>query len=267
MKPRTPKETSESRYLVESLTKGLAILELFTLESPTLSLADIVSSLGLNKSTAFRFLSTLEASGYLERDPLTRRYRPSLKVLRLGFRAINLEVRQVARPYLERLSQELGETVSLGVLSGTDVVYVDRVRNQAIVGVLLDIGSHLPVYSTTLGKVLLAELAPDELAAFVEKIKFEELTHKTLVKPETLLNELSVVREQGYAICDEELAVGLRAAGAAIRNNNGKAIAAINVSGSASTISLERLLSVVAPAVVRTANQISLALGYAAKSQ
>lgn len=263
MKPMgTKMETSESRYQIEALARGLAILELFTSEEPSLSLSDIVAALGLNKSTAFRFLSTLEAMGYLEREPSTRRYRPSLKVLRLGFRAINLEVRQVARPHLERLAQELGETVSLGVLRGTDVVYIDRVRNRAIVGVTLGLGSQLPAHTTTIGKVLLADLPPDELTTFLESVRFEELTPRTLTTGEALLTELNIVRTQGYAICDEELAPGLRAAGAPVRDIDGKAIAAINVSGSISTISHERLKAEIVPAVVRTAHQISSALGY-----
>ena len=261
----TKKEAPESRYQVEALARGLAILELFTDEAPTLSLSDIVASLEINKSTAFRFLSTLESMGYLEREPSTRRYRPSVKVLRLGFRAISLEVRQVARPYLERLAQELGETVSMGVLNGTDVIYIDRVRNRAIVGVVLDVGSHLPAHTTTIGKVLLADCLPDDVAGFLEKARLEKIAPRTITTREALLAELSVVRDQGYAICDEEVAAGLRAAGAPIRDNNGKAIAGINVSGSVSTISLERLKIEVVPAVVETASQISLALGYVSK--
>jgi IclR family transcriptional regulator, pca regulon regulatory protein len=263
MKPNPiKKEASESRYHVEALARGLAILELFTQEAPALSLSDIVSSLEINKSTAFRFLTTLETMGYLEKDPSTRRYRPSVKVLQLGFRAINLEVRQVARPFLERLAQEVRETVSMGILSGTDVIYIDRVRNRSIVGVVLEVGSRLPAHTVTIGKVLLADCLPEDLALFFDKTKLKKIVPKTISTRENLLAELSVVREQGFAVCDEELAAGLRAAGAPVRNHNGKAIAAINVSGSISTISLERLRNEVVPALVETAKQISLALGY-----
>jgi IclR family transcriptional regulator, pca regulon regulatory protein len=162
-------DKDKSRYNIETLARGLNILELFTSRTPSLSLVEITASLSLNKSTAFRILATLESSGYLERDPTTRKYRPSLKVLQLGFLAINrLEVRQVARPYLEKLSQEVNETVSLCVLHGADIVYVDRIRNRAIVGVVLDIGSHVPAHSTTVGKVLLSNLPADELQKRLE---------------------------------------------------------------------------------------------------
>lgn len=256
------KESSESRYQVEALARGLSILELFTHETPSLSLSEIVGAMAINKSTAYRFLTTLETLGYLERDSFTRRYRPSLKVLQLGFRAINLDVRQVARPHLERLAQELCETVSMGVISGTDVIYIDRVRNRSIVGVVLEVGSRLPAHTVTIGKVLLAEYPPEKLAVFFEKAVLKEYGPRTITTREGFLAELSLAREQGYAICDEELAPGLRAVGAPIRDHHGKAIAGINVSGSVSTISLERLKNEIMPAAVKTARLISQAVGY-----
>jgi len=167
----------ESRYNIEALARGLDILELFTHDNPSLSLTEMVAVLNLSKSTIFRILSTLETSGYLERDPGTRRYRPSLKVLQLGFTAINsLEVRQVARPLLELLAQEVDETVSLCVLDGTRVVYVDRVRNRAIVGLVLDIGAHVPAHCTTMGKILIANLQPDKLDKFLKTTNFKKFT-------------------------------------------------------------------------------------------
>ena len=256
MKPR-------SRYTIEALSRGLEVLSLFRAENPSLSLTQIVTAMRSSKSTIFRVLSTLETMGYLEHDPATRRYAPALKVLQLGFTAINgLEVRQVARPYLERLAIELDETVSLGVLDGLDLVYVDRVRNHAIVGVLLNIGSHLPAHCTALGKVLMAALPPDELDRRLASTELASLTPDTITDPAALRSELSRVRKQGYALCDGDLAVGLRAVGAPIRNYGGKAIAAINVTGSEATISLQRLENEIVPALLGTAARISLALGY-----
>jgi len=260
---KTRTEKPEPRYNIESLARGLDILDLFTPDNSSLSLTEIVASLKQNKSTIFRVLSTLETMGYLERDPTSRRYHPSLKVLQLGFTAINrLDVRQVARPYLERLARELDETVSLCVLHGTNVIYVDRVRNHSIVGVVIDIGSRVPAHCTTLGKVLLANLASDNLDRFLKNAKLKRYTPNTITEQQALLSELSQIKKNGYAISDGELAVGLRAVGVPIFDNGTKAIAAINVSGSATTISLQRLKKEIVPAVVRTAAQISLALGY-----
>ena len=251
-----------SRYNIEALARGLQVLELFTSESPALSLSQIVAALRVNKSTIFRILSTLEGMGYLERDPATRLFRPSLLVLQLGFTAINsLEFRQVARPYLERLAEEVSETASLGVLRGTDVIYIDRVRNRAIVGLMLDTGSRLPVHCSTLGKVFLAHLAPDRIDSLLEKAPLRRYTERTITDPQALRAMLPVIRRSGYALCDGELATGLRAAGAAVLDSNRKVVAAVNVSGSSLTISLQRLKREIAPAVVRTAREISLALG------
>lgn len=261
----TPQER-ESRYNIESLVRGLDVLSLFTSENPALSLTEIVRRLNLTKSSVFRVLATLETGGYLERDMTTRRYRPSLKVLQLGFTAINkLEVRQIARPYLERLAQELDETVSLSMLRGTDVIYVDRIRNRAIFGVLLDIGSRQPAHCTTMGKVLLAHLSEEDLERFLQRAELRPYTARTIVTRAALLAELEGVRKNGYAICDQELAVGLRAAGAPIRDNTGRTKAAINVSGAITTINLERLRHEIVPAVLKTAADISLALGFSSQ--
>jgi IclR family pca regulon transcriptional regulator len=253
-----------SRYNVEALARGLDILGLFSPQNPSLSLIEVVSLLKLSKSTIFRLLSTLETMGYLDRDPGTRRYRPSIKILQLGYTVINsLEVRQVARPYLESLSREVEETVSLCVLDGSHVVYVDRVRNQSIVGVLLKVGSRIPAHCATVGKVLLADLTPDELDRYFSGADLARCTSRTISDRDALLRELLKVRKKGYAICDGELAVGLRAAGAPIYNHEEKAVAAINVSGSSTLVTINHLKKVIVPAVVRTAARISSALGYA----
>jgi len=252
-----------SRYNVEALARGLDILELFTSQNTSLTLTESVSLLNLSKSTVFRLLSTLQTLGYLDLDPETRRYCPSLKVLQLGFTAINsLEVHQVARPHLERLAQELDETVSLCVLDGNHVIYVDRVRNKSIVGVMLKVGSRIPAHCTTIGKVLLADLPPDKLDLFFNSAKLTQYTSRTMCMREVLLSELVKVRKNGYAICDGELAVGLRASGAPIYNRQQKAIAGINVTGASATISMNRLKKNIIPAIVRTAAQISFAFGF-----
>lgn len=255
--------TVHPSYTVASLLRGLHILSLFSRERPALTLTDISESAGLNKSTAFRAVSTLEKAGYLERDPSTKQYRPGLKVLQLGFTAISsLEFRQVAKLYLRRLSEETGETVSLSVLDGLEVVYVDRVRNRQIVGVVLGMGSRIPSHCASMGKVMLAHLPPDELSRRLDRAKFEPCTERSSHNRAQLESELAHVRQQGYALNDEELEIGLRAVAAPIWDHNGEVVAAVNVSGSARTISRERLIDELAPKVVATAAEISSSLGY-----
>ncbi|MCX6080143.1 MAG: IclR family transcriptional regulator [Chloroflexi bacterium] len=253
----------KSRYNIEALARGLEILSLFSANCPALSLTQIVETLQINKSTAYRVLSTLDAMQYLQQDPSTRLYRPGLKVLQLGFTAINsIEIRQIVHPYLERLSQEIGETVSLAVLNGFQTIYIDRIRNQMIVGVILGIGSSLPAHCTSLGKVLLADLPTVALNKLLESNELIRFTPRTVSTPDALRGELDFARQNGYALDDEELASGLRAASAPIRDISRSVIAAVNVTGTVERISLERLKAEIVPALLDVTHQISTALGY-----
>jgi IclR family pca regulon transcriptional regulator len=251
------------KYTLETLLRGLDILSLYTRETPSLTLTEITKTTQLNKTTVYRILNTLESAGYLIRDAETKRYRPGLKVLQLGFASISsLEVRQVARRYLEILSRQVGETVSLSTLDGADIIYLDRVRNKSIVGVVLGIGSRLPAHCASMGKAMLAHLPPSELEAYLEGIVLEPCTTNTLSDRKTLEDELALVRSRGFATNDEELEMGLRAVAAPIWNNNKRVVAALNITGSTISISPDRLVGELADAVRQTAGQISLALGY-----
>jgi PcaR/PcaU/PobR family beta-ketoadipate pathway transcriptional regulator len=255
--------STDSRYNIEALQRGLQVLSLFSRESPVLSLTEIVESTGLAKSTAYRVVSTLASSGYLERDRRTKEYRPGLKVLQLGFSAISsLDVRQVARPHLKQLSMQTGETASLSVLDEMEVVYVDRVRNRQIFGVVLGLGSRIPANCASMGKVMLAHLPDAELERRLVENEVTPCTANSRTDAERLKRELANVREAGFAINDEELEIGLRAVAAPVRDHSGQVIAAINVSGSVRTISRERLIGELAASVAGTAAAISQALGY-----
>ncbi len=252
----------QSPYQIESLLRGLQVLSLFNRDTSALSLTEIKDAAKLNKTTAFRIISTLESAGYLERNPETKKYRPGLKVLQLGFTAISsLEFRQVARPYLRQLSQNVDETVSLSVLDGMEVVYVDRVRKQQIVGVVLGIGSRIPAQCGSMGKVMLAHLPPEDLAQRLSQT-LTPCTPYSIVDQTAIEAELTRVRQQGYALNDEELEIGLRAVAAPIWDHTNHVVAAINVTGSVRTIPRQRMMEELAPKVRETAVQISQALGY-----
>lgn len=252
-----------SKYSIEVLLRGLNILTLFTRETPTRSLTELTTTTGLNKTSVFRLATTLEEAGFLLRDPETKRYRPGIKILQLGFTAISsLDLRQIAHPYLEQLSQQVDETVSLSVLDGLDVIYIDRVRNRQIVGVVLGMGSRLPAHCASMGKAMLAHLPADELEHRLENTKLLSRTANSITTHQALKDELQRVREQGYAINNEELEAGLRAVAAPIWNHNQQVIAAINITGSGAKISVERMTGELAQAVRQMAMQISRALGY-----
>jgi IclR family pca regulon transcriptional regulator len=252
----------KNRYYVEALSRGLQILGVFSEESPSLSLTQIASSVGLDKSTTFRFAYTLEMLGYLERDAQTKQYRPGLQVLRLGFAALNsLEVAQIAQPYLKALSKESDETTNMTVRDGAEIIYIARNRTRQLVGANLHVGSRLPVHCTCMGKAQLIDLSRQELVDLLGEGPYPKMGPNTITTLDALVSELDDVRRQGYAINDEELAAGLRAVAAPVRRHDGEIVAAINVSAPTARASRQEIEHLLAPKVTEAAREISLALG------
>lgn len=252
----------DKRYYIETLSRGLQILEVFSAESPSLSLAEISAAVELDKSTVFRFVHTLEELDYLERDPETKRYRPGLRVLRLGFTALNgLEVAQIAQPHLKALSAQCGETTNMTIRDGAEIVYVARYSTQQIISVNLQLGSRLPVYCTSMGKAQLIDLSRQELRDLLGEGPYAKVGPNTITTLGDLVAELDKVRQQGYAINDEDLAAGLRSVAAPIRRHNGEIAAAVNISVPSARASRQELENILATMVKDTAHKISLALG------
>lgn len=245
-----------------SLERGLAILKAFTAQRRELALTDIASEVGLSLSTAHRLVNALVQLGYLVRDPGTKRYRPSLQVLHLGFAALEgTELRQVALPILRNLSETLGATVNCGVLDGPEVIYLIRLAKEQIVTMKLYEGARLSAHCGSMGKCLLAYLPDKTRKEIMRRIKFVTYTPYTITTPEGLEVECKQIRERGFAIVDQELAISARGAAAPVFNASGEVIAAINVALLASTVSPEELLEIWAPKLVAAANQITAAMG------
>ncbi len=250
-------------YEITALKKGLDVLSLFSINQTQLTLKDIQELSGLNKSTAFRVVSTLEHEGYLQRDPVSKAYSPGLKVLQLGFSSIHsIELRKIARPFLEQLSKNTQETVSLCVLHDMNVIYVDRVRYQYFEDHSLGIGSVLPAHCTSMGHVMLAYLPEQELE--------RKLSNYTLVKCypdadnlDSLQETLQAIREIGYTYWLKELDMGIRAVAAPIWDSHAEVVAAINIVGSVRTITQERLETELTPLALDCSKAISRALGFA----
>jgi IclR family pca regulon transcriptional regulator len=254
----------KSRYYVEAVGRGLRILEAFTEASPNLSLTELSLAAGLDKSTVFRFAYTLEALGYLHRDPETKRYRPGVRVLRLGFAALSrLGLQEIAGPFLKALSVESGETTNMSVRDGAEIVYVARNPTQQIISINLHLGSRLPVYCTSMGKAQLIDLTRQELLDLLGPGPFPARAPKTITRLDRLWAELEAVRLKGYATNDEELAPGLRSVAAPIRGSLGQIVAAINISVPSVRVSRQDLESRLASMVIHTAQDICLALGAA----
>jgi DNA-binding IclR family transcriptional regulator len=247
-------------YQLQGLDRVVAILDLLGASDDCLSLADICQRMDLRKSTAHRALMALERTGMIERAPANR-YRLGLKLYDMGNRAVEqIDLRSRMHPYLRKLALGVNEIVHLGVLHKTRVVYIDKIEpiNRRVC-ISSRTGTSNPVYSTSLGKAILAHLPPEEIAAIVSKIQFNIFTTKTLTSKQELLDALERVRRRGYAVDDEEMEIGTRCVGAAVLDRTGRAIAAVSVSGSASRLAAH-CVPAISEHVRRCCQEISSAL-------
>lgn len=250
----------EPRYS-QSLERGLAILMCFTPEHPILGIADIADELGMSRSTTHRYMITLLALGYLEQGA-SRKYRLGLRVSDLGMSALNCTgLRQQSRPLLEDLRRRTSYTVNVAVLDGPEILYVDRVRSfrrgQVKIDMDLGVGSRLPMYCTAMGKLLLAHLSEHERRGLIADLKLSKHGPNTITSKKALRAELERVREEGFAINDQELSPGLQSISAPIRSDSGQVVAAVNLVAHISMVSLGDLIDSFRPALVATARLIS----------
>jgi IclR family pca regulon transcriptional regulator len=250
----------------QSLQRGLAILQSYTSGRPLLGVSELSRQVGLTRSTAHRYVTTLAALGYLQQDLPTKKYRLGPRVLDLGFSAINsMELRDIGSPHLQELSEETGHTVNMAVLDGGDIVYLERCRStqqgQREIDLNLHIGSRLPAYCTSMGKVLLANLPKADLERVLDGIRFAQRGPNTLTARKALVEELARVRVARLAVNNEELAYGLRSIAVPVCSQNGEVVAAINLAVHRSMVSLDDLVVKLAPALQRTADAISARIG------
>lgn len=251
------RSTAGPRYLVNALAQGLALLERFD-GRRGLTLMELARGLGWTKTTTFRYLATLVALGYLDLDGESRRYRPTVKVLRLGAAYLaSLSLPELALPHLEKLSERFGESVNLAVLDEAEVVYVARAGSKRILSTNLGVGSRLPAHCTSMGKVLLAWLDETRQRQVMGEMTFTRFTPKTVTSPARLREALRVVRRRGYAINDQEMDLGLRSCAAPVFDRSGAAVAALNISVSSARATLDELEARYVPAVRATARDIS----------
>lgn len=221
----------ESRNVVNSLAKGLRILEAFSAERPELTLSEAAGLAELDPGTAFRMLNTLVMLGYLARIPENRRFRLTLKVVDLGFHAIGrADLRETARPILRSIVGEVNEAASLGVLDGADILYIERVRaGLTRIGVDIRIGTTIPAFWSTIGEPLLAYLPKVELEHVLSvKPRPGAFPHKPMNRTE-IEQRLASVRKHGYALRDSYFGSGLRVLAVPVLDIDNYPLAAISV--------------------------------------
>jgi IclR family transcriptional regulator, pca regulon regulatory protein len=254
----------EPRYS-QSLERGLAILSCFTPKRPVLGIADIADELGMSRSTTHRYVITLLALGYLEQGA-SRKYRLGLRVTDLGMSALNSTgLREHAQPYLEELRQRTSYTVSLAVLDGPEVLYVDQARSFRRgqgAGVEARTGSRLPAYCTAMGKLLLANLPDGDQKELIAQTKLVKQGPNTITSKKALREELDEILDVSFAVDDEELAKDLYSIAAPVRNEARQVVAAVDIAVPSSLITLGELVDALGPHLVSTADRVSARLGF-----
>ena len=250
-----------SGQYVQSLARGLSVIRAFGRDRPSMTLSDIAEATQLTRATARRFLLTLVELGYVRADG--RLFVLTPRVLELGFSYLSgLALPEIVGPHLEQLSRRLNESASASVLDDGDIVYIARVPARRIMTVSITVGTRFPAHATSMGRVLLAGLGDDDLERYLSSIARTALTESTITDAVALRDTLHQVREQGWALVDQELEQGLRSIAAPLRGADGAVVAAINVSTSTSTASLERIRDDYRPAILATASDISDTLAH-----
>ena len=250
----TDKPTQNSDF-VQSLERGLAVIRAFDAEHRELALSEVARLTGLTRAAARRFLLTLVKLGYVNLSQGRFSLRP--RVLELGYAYLSsLTLPEVALPHMEQLVAKVNESCSISVLDDIDVVYVARVPTRRIMSITLAVGTRLPAFVTSMGRVLLAGLPDEELEERLARIEVTQLTSRTVTDKDALRVILAGVRRQGYAATDQELEEGLRSLAVPLRSASGAVSAALNVSVHASRASMASLRREFLPLALRTAAAI-----------
>lgn len=241
---------------IESLARGLDVIAAFAPSRPTMSLTDVATATGLARPTARRILLTLAELGYVRPDGSGYALTP--RVLDLGVAYVrSMGLWDVARPHLARLSARTNESCSVAQLDGSDIVYVARVAVPKIVGLTVQIGTRFPALPTSLGKVLLAALCPEEVDAVLAEPTRSGLTPRWQPDRAERDAELREVRARGWALTDQQLALGIRSVAAPLRNGDGQVVAALNVNTHAAETTVEHLVDHHLPLLLHAAGEIS----------
>jgi IclR family pca regulon transcriptional regulator len=256
----------KDRKFTSSLARGLSILEAFDQSHPRLGIADLAKKTGLSKSTIYRLVYTLWSLGYIIPYGQGHKYMLGPKVLNLGFAVLSsLDMREIAQPYLLRLSRLVKETVNLAVLDEWNLVYVERIKTQQIININLHVGSRLELYNTAMGRVLAAFREKEWIKKYLKYLKkIPEAEPYWKNKGEILSKILAEVREKDFALNNQELTPGLLSVASPVRNGEGQVIAAVNIAVSSSRYSLEILKKEMILPLRQTTQAISLALGFRA---
>ncbi|MBH1963373.1 MAG: helix-turn-helix domain-containing protein [Comamonadaceae bacterium] len=254
--PNEPTTPRPGDNYVQSFARGLQVLRSFSAQAPRQTLSEVAERAGLTRAGARRILLTLQTLGYVLSDGKLFRLTP--RVLDLGFAYLSsMPIWDLAEPEVEALVNRVKESSSVAVLDGAEIVYVMRVPTHKIMKISLGIGSRLPAFCTSLGRVLLSDLEDSEIVKRLENAPHAALTRHTVTDVPKILSRIQQVRKQGWCLANQELEEGLISVAAPLRGADGRIAAAINVSGQANRTNAQEIQEKILPPLLETAQTIS----------
>jgi len=243
---------------IQSLARGVAVIRAFRPGHEKLTMAEVASATGLPRAGARRVLLTLKELGYVEVDG--RNFFLTSRVLDLSQGYVRQTIWDKVRPVLQTVSDTLNETASASVLEGFDVVYTLRIRPERPLHWALDVGAHLPAHASSMGRVLLAALPPEDLSRYLQQVRFEAYTAATVTDLEVLRTRLKEARQQGWCCASGEIAEGLSCVSVPLRDRKGRTLAALGVSMSSSHFTDQVLQTQILPLLQRSSTAITKSL-------
>jgi IclR family pca regulon transcriptional regulator len=256
MPPAAPNHAAPGDSFVQSFARGLAVIRSFSAEAPSQTLSEVAARTGMTRAGARRILLTLQSLAYVEQQD--KRFRLTPKILDLGFAYLSsMPIWNRAEPVMEALVRQVKESCSAAVLDGTDIVYVLRVQTHKIMRINLAVGTRLPAYCTSLGRMLLADLDDATVRERLEASDRTALTRYTITDVDTLVAKVAQARRQGWCLMNQELEEGLISIAAPVTDRNGRTVAALNVSGQANRTSAKVMQETMLPGLRAAAAEIS----------
>jgi IclR family pca regulon transcriptional regulator len=244
---------------VLSLARGLCVIETFEGHTEGRTVADVARQTGLSRAAVRRSLVTLQMLGYADSSGST--FRLTTRALRLGFSYLSsASLPALAQPILERITEVVHESSSLSVLERDEIVYIARSTSKRVMSVGLSVGSRLPAYCTSMGRILLAALSEEQLDRYLDRVEVKALSPKTIVDKQLLREIVVRVRSDRFAITDEELELGLRSIAVPVLARNGRVIAAMNIGVHASRVSAAEMIHRFLPILQENARALEAVL-------
>jgi IclR family pca regulon transcriptional regulator len=246
----------DTNNVVSGFARGLRVIEAFGDAASRLSISQAAKLTGLDRATARRCLLTLSELGYAHYDGKFFTLTP--KVLRLGQSYLaGAPLARIVQPFLDALSEEVGQSTSVSVLDGTEIIYVARAAQRRVISISLSAGSRLPAYCSSMGRILLAALPDQEARAVLGNSELVVRTQHTRIATAEIAAELEAVRSQGYAVIDQELELGLRSIAVPLVGRRGRVEAALNIGAAAIGDAPNRMVELYLRPLQRTAKDIS----------